>query len=170
MSEFQDYSPPDWDSYFMKQAYLVAERSKDNRTKIGTLLVRDNNVISTGYNNFARKVRDLPERYNDRETKYKFVVHSEANSVLTAARIGVSTLNSTCYTFGVPCHECAKTLIQGGIKEIVLHRQWPNMLHSIWVESTKISMTMFKETGITIRFLDKKLGVRGYLDGKIIEV
>lgn len=165
-----DYIPPDWDSYWMKMAYLVSERSKDCRTKIGTVLVRNNNLISSGYNNFPRKVKDLPERYQNRETKYKFVAHSEANSVTTAARLGVSTLDSTCYTFGIPCNECAKILIQGGIKEIVCHKQWPNMTHSIWEESIQISQIMFKETGINIRWLDNALGLKGYLDGQIINV
>lgn len=159
-----------WDEYFMTISYLVANRSKDCRTKIGTVLVKDNNIISTGYNNFPRMVKDLPERYEDRETKYKFVSHSESNSITTAARLGISTLGSTCYTFGIPCSECAKTLIQGGVSEIVLHQNWPDMTHSIWLESVKISKIMFEEAGVKIRWLDKVLGVKGYLDGKVIEV
>ncbi len=168
--EFTNHSPPDWASYWMKMAYLVAERSKDPRTKIGTLLVKDNTLISTGYNGFPRGVRDLPERYNDRDLKYKLVAHSEANSVTTAARIGISTAGSTCYTFGIPCHECCKVLIQGGIKEIVCHRQWPDMTHSIWLESIKISNILLVEACIEIKWLDKVLGCHGYLDGKVINV
>jgi dCMP deaminase len=171
MEDFTNYIPPRSDVLFMKHVYLAAERSKDPRTKIGAVLVRDGNVIGTGYNGFARKVLDLPERYNDRETKYSFVVHAEANSVLTCARLGIPTLNSILYTNGIPCQECMKSVIQGGIKEIVVHKQWPNMTHSEkWIKSTAISKLMIEETGIKLRWLDEMLNMNGYLDGKIIKV
>lgn len=170
MGDFDNYTPPDWDSYWMDLAYKVAHRSKDPRTKIGTLLIRQNSIISTGYNGFPRHVVDSKDRYENRNEKYKFVAHSEANSVFTAARLGISTDNSICYTMGIPCHECMKALIQGGIKEIVCHKQWPDMTHSVWLESVNYSKIMALESGINIRFLDKVLGCDGYLDGKIIKV
>lgn len=167
---FENYTPPTFDVTCMKQVYLAAERSKDPRTKIGAVLVKDKNIIGTGYNGFARKVKDLPIRYNDRNIKYAFVVHAEANSVLTCARLGISTTGSILYTCGVPCNECMKSIIQGGIIEIVIHKQWPEMDSDKWREAIRISNIMLEETGIKIRKLDSLLGMMGYLDGKIINV
>jgi dCMP deaminase len=167
--DFSNYAPPTFDVVYMKQVYLTAERSKDPSTKIGSVLVKEKNIIGTGYNGFARKVLDLPERYNDKETKYKFVVHSEANAILTCARLGISTLNSILYTQAFPCNECMKSIIQGGIKKIVIHKQWPNM-NSKWIESMEISKIMMEESGIEFELLDKELNMIGYLNGKTINV
>lgn len=159
-----------WEEYFMRMAYLVAMRSKDTRTKIGSVLVRDNIVISTGYNGFSRGVKDLPERYEDRDLKRKIVNHSEENTILQCARLGISSDNSTLITPGIPCHSCARILIQGGVKEIVIHSQWPNLTHSSWTESTKLAEELLNEVGIKIRVFGKILNVVGFLDGKEIMV
>lgn len=170
MKEFKNYTPPSFDIWCMKMVYLVAEKSKDVRTKIGAVLVKERNIISTGYNGFPMGVNDDIDRYENRETKYKFVVHAEHNSVLFCARFGISSLNSILYTNGLPCNSCMKSIIQGGIKEIVVHKQWPDMTHSDWVESSRISKIMMDESNIKLRVLDATLGINAYLDGKIIEV
>ena len=166
---FHGYIPPTWDVWFMEQVYLVARKSKDPSTKIGALVVKDKHIISSGYNGFPRSVKDKKDRYVNREMKYEFVVHAEDNSVLAAARFGISTLGTTLYTQGIPCCECAKSVIQGGISEIIVHKQW-TMGHSRWKESCKVSSIMFKECGIPVRYLDAKLGIDGYRNGKIYPV
>ena len=161
----------DWNEYFMRHVYLAASKSKDPKTKIGAVLVRENNIIATGYNGFPIGVKDLPERYNERELKYKFVCHAEANSVLASARFGISTKGASLYSQGLPCSECAKTLIQAGISAIYIHKQWPNLIHSdAWVKSIEISNIMFCEADIPIVVIDKELGITGFLDGKIVNV
>jgi len=164
--EFVNYVPPNWDIWFMRQVYLAAEKSKDPSTKIGAVLVRDNHIISTGFNGFPIGVLDKENRYADREMKYGFVVHAEDNSVLSAARFGISTLGTILYTQWTPCCECSKSAIQGGIKSIVVHKQWGEMNYSKWTESCKISKIMLKEAGIPIRVLDAKLGMTAYRNGK----
>jgi len=164
--EFTDYQPPSWDVWFMKQVYLVAEKSKDPSTKFGSVIVKDNHIISSGFNGFPIGVRDLPERYNNRELKYKFVAHSEANAVLSAARFGIATYGTTLFTQAIPCHDCAKSVIQGGIRKIVVHSKWPAMTHSSWKESMEISGIMLTESGIEIRYLDEILGMTAYINGK----
>ncbi len=160
-----------WHEFFLRHVYLAAQKSKDPKTKIGAVLVRDKNIISTGFNGFPHRVRDLPERYNDRTLKRRMVCHAEANSVLSAARLGISTLNSVLYSQGIPCSECSKVLIQGGISEIFIHSQWPNLVHSPeWVESIELSKLMLTEAEISIRVFDKVLGLKGFLDGKEIDV
>lgn len=169
--EFVNYKPPTWDELFMRKVYEIATKSKDPRTKIGAVLVRDNHAILEGYNGFPKGVSDEFGRYSDKETKYKFVVHAEANSVLIAARFGISTEGCTLYTQGIPCNECTKTVIQAGVKEIVVHKQWPNLYSSPkWSESIKVSKTMLAEACVDIRWLDKKLNMVGYLDGKKMKV
>lgn len=168
--DFSNYATPTWDVWFMKQAYLVAEKSKDPSTKIGTVIVKDNHIISSGFNGFPIGVKDLPERYSNRELKYKFVVHSEANAVLSAARFGISTSGTTIYTQAIPCHDCSKSLIQGGIRKIVVHSGWPNMSHSKWKESMEISGIMLTESGVEIRYLEDTLNVLAYLNGKTYSV
>lgn len=169
-NKFKDYKPPSWDEYFMKTVYLVASKSKDPRTKIGAVLVRDNRIIATGYNGFPIGVLDSEERYNDRPTKYKFVVHAEANSILSCAYAGISSKDASLYTQGFPCCDCMKSIIQGGVKSVIIHKQWPDMDSQAWSESCKISEEMSIENGINISVFDKELGINGYLDENIIQV
>ncbi len=160
-----------FDELFMRQAYLIATKSKDPRSKIGSVLVKNNRVVSMGYNGFGSGVVDFKSRYEDRETKYQFVCHAEENSVIQCAKFGISSSGSTLYTQGVPCCQCFKILIQADVKKVICHRQWPNLTHSSkWVESTRISQIMAKEAGVEIAWLDKVLGVKGFLDGKEIDV
>lgn len=161
----------DWDEFFMRHVYLAATKSKDPRTRIGAILVKDKHIVSSGYNGFGRGVKDLKERYEDRETKYSYICHAEFNSVLQCAKLGISSLGATLYTPGFPCSECCKTIVQGGISTIVLHKQWPNLTYSEkWVKSFQISEQMIKEAGIEVRWLDKTLNVQSVLDGKVISI
>jgi len=161
----------DKEEFFMRTVYSVADLSKDPRTKIGAVLVKNNNIISCGYNNFPRKVLDLKARYENKEVKYKFICHAESNSILNAARAGISTDNSILFTQGCPCQECCKSLIQAGVSKIVIHKQWPNLTHSVqWVESIECSKIMIQEAEIDIKWLDKVLNIKGFLDGKEINV
>src|ERR1039458_3355020 len=161
---------PSWDEFFMRHVYLAASKSKDPRTKIGAVLVKNGIIISEGFNGFARGVQDLPERYLDRKTKYKFVVHGEANSIQNSARNGICTTASVLYTNGIPCDSCGKTIIQAGISEVVIHKQWPETLSEVWRESVEITKIMFREAAVNIRVLDCHLKLQGLVDGKIIDV
>ena len=111
-----------WDEYFMGVALLAAERSKDPSTQVGACIVDENNrILSTGYNGFPRGCSDdvFPWNRNeaDGETKYPFVVHAELNAILNTR--GKSLVGSRVYVGLFPCHECAKAIIQAGIKEVV---------------------------------------------------
>ncbi len=111
-----------WDEYFMGVALLAAERSKDPSTQVGACIVDENNrILSTGYNGFPRGCSDdiFPWNRNesDGETKYPFVVHAELNAILNTR--GKSLVGSKVYVGLFPCHECAKAIIQAGIKEVI---------------------------------------------------
>lgn len=155
----------------MRMAYLVAQKSHDPRTKIGSVLVRDKAVVATGYNSFPRRIKDSPERYADRELKLKIVAHSEANTILTSARFGIRTEGTTLYTFGHPCHGCSVSIIQGGVCEVVTHKQWPDLAwNPDWLKSFEIASSLLKEAQIPVRIFDKVLGITGLLNGKEISV
>ena len=109
-----------WDEYFMGVALLAAKRSKDPNTQVGACIVDENNVIlTTGYNGFPIGCSD-DEFPWDREgeiTKYPYVVHAELNAILNAS--GKSLKGARIYVALFPCNECAKAIIQSGIKEVV---------------------------------------------------
>ncbi len=137
---------------FMRAVYDWATQSKDPRTKIGAVIVSGDVPISSGFNNFPRKVKDLKSRYEDRETKYKFIVHAEHNAILNAARLGHKTEGATLYTQGIPCKECMKAIINAGIKKVICHSLWPNLYYSqTWVDSVSISKIMMEEAGVKLK-------------------
>ena len=112
-----------WDEYFMGVSVLAAKRSKDPNTQVGACSVDDNNVIiSTGYNGFPKGCSDdefpwvrIADKKED--TKYPYVVHAELNAILNAG--GKSLRGARIYVALFPCNECAKAIIQSGIKEVV---------------------------------------------------
>jgi len=150
-----------WDRKYMELAkYIATNWSKDPSTQVGAILVNyDMGQEFIGFNGFPQGVLDTPERYNDRETKYKMVVHAEVNALLKA---GPAAKGSTLYvwpSFSFPpiCNECAKIAIQSDIKEIVGYIPNPNDPRvKRWEESISISKLMFEEAGIIWRKLEER--------------
>ena len=109
-----------WDEYFMGVALLAAMRSKDPNTQVGCCIVdAEKRILSTGYNGFPTGCSDddFPWERAGEETKYPFVVHAELNAILNAH--GKNLVGSRLYVALFPCNECAKAIIQSGIREIV---------------------------------------------------
>jgi dCMP deaminase len=169
------YKPPTWDEFFMLHVYLVASKSKDPSTKIGAVLVTDSNtLVSEGYNGFCRKVNDdVADRWA-RPAKYSWIEHGERNSIFNAARNGIKTLNTTMYTQGLPCVDCARSVIQAGVNRIVLHQQWTDIFKELsangrtWTQD--VSAIMFEEAGVKFEYLNKQLGVQSLISGKLVTV
>ena len=110
-----------WQEYFMGVAHLAGMRSKDPNTQVGCCIVRDNKVLSMGYNGFPMGCSDDVFPW-DREgpalmTKYPYVTHSELNAILNYR--GGSLEGSTLYVTLFPCNECAKAIIQAGISTVI---------------------------------------------------
>ena len=110
-----------WDEYFMGVAMLSAKRSKDPSTQVGCCIVSsDKKIIGIGYNGFPKNISDddLPwgREGNFEDTKYPYVVHAEANAILNSTK---ALEGSTAYVTLFPCNECAKLIVQSGIKEIL---------------------------------------------------
>ncbi len=111
-----------WDEYFMGIALMSAKRSKDPNTQVGACIVNaDRRIMSVGYNGFPRGCSDdeFPwDREGDAiDTKYPYVCHAELNAILNAG--GRDLRGCAVYVPLFPCNECAKAIIQSGIKEVV---------------------------------------------------
>ncbi len=138
-----------WDQRYLSLAKEVATWSKDPSTQVGAVTVGSKKeVLSQGFNGFPRGIHDTDERYNHRETKYKFVVHAEMNAIYNATYSGTSLDGATLYVYGLPiCSECAKGIIQVGIKKVVIEKS--KELDN-WNESVQLSKEMFNEAGVEL--------------------
>ena len=111
-----------WEQYFMGLALLSAERSKDPSTQVGACIVnKENKIVSVGYNGAPTGYDDDKDMNWERDgdflnTKYAYVCHSELNAILNS---NTDVRNCKLYVTLFPCNECAKVIIQSGIKEIV---------------------------------------------------
>ena len=143
-----------WEEYFMGLAHLSGLRSKDPNTQVGAVIVDENNrVVSIGYNGFPSGVSDDEFPWGREggvlDTKYAFVVHAELNAILNSQR---SVRGCTLYVSLFPCNECAKAIIQSGIRRIVYESDKydgvdtniasKRMLHAAGVELVRISNTV----------------------------
>ena len=139
-----------WDEYFMGVAILSGMRSKDPNSQVGCCIVsQDNKILSMGYNGFPIGCSD-DEFPWDREgddpldTKYLYVAHSELNAILNYS--GGSLKNAKLYVSLFPCNECAKAIIQSGIKEVIYDSD-----KYADTPATKASKKMMEAAGVKYR-------------------
>jgi len=105
-----------WDEMYLEIAKIVAKRSKDPHTKVGAVLVKDNHILSIGYN---AEPKNCKYKFNWHSTeKYAYVIHAELNAIANATYYGNSIQDSVIYLTLSPCHDCMKLLIQYGIKKV----------------------------------------------------
>ena len=156
-----------WDEYFMGIAMLAARRSKDPNTQVGACIVSDDNIIiSTGYNGMPKGCSDdeFPwdrKGENEAATKYPYVVHAELNAILNAS--GRDLRGSRIYVALFPCNECAKAIIQSGVKEVLylsdkyadtmMNLASKRMLDAAGVKYTRMETTM---ESITLDFIPEE--------------
>ena len=138
-----------WDEYFMGMAVLSALRSKDPNTKVGACIAdSEHKVVSIGYNGMPRYINDEDLTWNKGEgldSKYLYVCHAEFNAILNT-RDGTALKGCTLYVTLFPCNECAKAIIQTGIKEVVyLDNKYKDQTN------TQASLKMLTLAGIKIR-------------------
>ena len=106
---------PSWNEYFKEIVQITSKRSSCNRLQVGCLLVKDNRIISQGYNGF---LPGLPHESIIRDNHEQATVHAEQNAISDCAKRGVSCIGSTAYITHYPCINCFKILAASGIKEI----------------------------------------------------
>ncbi|WGI36535.1 deoxycytidylate deaminase [Mesomycoplasma lagogenitalium] len=141
-----------WDQYFMALTKLSALRSKDPNTQVGACIINNRKrVIGLGYNGMpSGNDLDFPwdrEAESPKETKYAYVVHAEINAILNSI---TSLENATLYTSLFPCSNCAKTIVQSGIKEIVYFQDIYHDTEDAW-----IARKIFKDSFVKTRKLEE---------------
>ena len=138
-----------WDEYFMGVAMLASRRSKDPNTQVGACIVSgDNIILSTGYNGFPIGCSDDEYPWNregeEGQTKYPYVVHAELNAILNAS--GKSLKGARLYVDRFPCNECAKAIIQAGIRTVIYDDDKYDKTPSVMA-----SKMMFQAAGVEFR-------------------
>ena len=141
----------DWDTYFISLAHLSALRSKDPNTQVGAVIVdSQNRIVSIGYNGMPRGCSDMEFPWERKggflTTKYAYVVHAELNAILNSPR---PVEGCRLYVSLFPCNECAKAIIQAGIKEIVYESEKYKE-----ADNNIASRRMLVASGIKLRKLD----------------
>ena len=141
-----------WDVRYLNLAKNISQWSKDPSSKIGCVAVGDKGqVLAQGYNGFPRGIVDHEERYFDRETKYKYIVHGEMNTIFNASYNGVSLNRSTMYVYGLPtCSNCALGIIQVGVARVIMPEQ---EIPDKWKESWELTKILFEEAGVEYSFI-----------------
>lgn len=137
-----------WDRRFLALAEHVAQWSKDPSTKVGAVVVDpENRVVSLGYNGFARGVRDTAERLNDRDRKYKIILHGDLNAILFSRGLSAGC---TLYVWPfLTCAPCASVAIQAGIRRVVA----PTSDNPRWIDDFRLALELYDEAGVLVTLL-----------------
>ncbi|SEA67099.1 dCMP deaminase [Desulfuromusa kysingii] len=139
---------PGWDEYFMQITQLVATRSTCMRRKVGALLVKDKNILATGYNGVPSGIthcdvtgclRDQLNVPSGERHELCRGLHAEQNAIIQAAKHGAGISGSILYCTDSPCIICSKMLINAGVTKVVFGRGYPD----------KLSLEMLAEAGIS---------------------
>lgn len=141
-----------WDEYFMGIALLSGMRSKDPNTQVGACIVdADNKIMGTGYNGLPKGCSDDDFPWGNEgdylDTKYAYACHAELNAILNC--MGKNLLGTRLYVTLFPCNECAKAIIQSGIKEVIYLSD--KYAHTDMVKASK---RLLEITGITTRQME----------------
>lgn len=145
----------EWGNRYLGLAKEISTWSKDPSRKIGAVAVGEKGqILAQGYNGFPRGILDSADRYNDRPTKYKYVVHAEMNVVYNATFNGVSLNGARLFVYGLPvCSECAKGIIQVGIQSVTIFSEVE--VPEIWNDSWVTTQSMFEEAGVSALWIRK---------------
>ena len=140
-------------AYFDITKFMADTLSRDNSTKVGCFVIEPESyqILVTGYNGFPRKVFESADR-KERPLKYVYTEHAERNAFYHAARHGIKLLGGTLITTMFPCHDCARGIIQVGIKHIITNPQEIER----WSESSGYALQMLLEADINISYIGQQ--------------
>jgi dCMP deaminase len=137
----------------MRLAQSVGEWSKDRSRKVGSVIVDDQqNVLAVGYNGFPRGVNDEAEARHARPAKYLWTEHAERNGIYQAARRGIRIEGCTMYLAWFPCMDCARAIVQVGIRRLVAFR--PDITDAQWGEHFVAALQLFEEADTLVEFIE----------------
>jgi len=136
-----------WDKYFMEIAKMVAKRSTCDRRNVGAVIVKDKNILSTGYNGSPKGLPHCDEAGHEMSDGHCVrTIHAEANALIQAAKHGVAMDEAVMYLTDSPCYDCFKMLVNSGIKEVVYGEYYDSRYGS----SSKV-LKLAKKARIKIR-------------------
>jgi dCMP deaminase len=150
-----------WHEYFLNMIPAVAKKSKDRSTKVGSIIVgADHSVKTFGFNGFPRGVNDDVDSRHERPAKYLWTEHSERNALYNCLRNGTSTMGCCIYVDWTPCADCARGIIQAGIKQVVIDGDSPSynnaVLNERWKAEHEVAVTMMSEAGVKVLVFHRK--------------
>jgi dCMP deaminase len=125
-----------YDTKYLEMAQIWSELSHAKRTKVGAILVKDNTIIADGYNGTPQGFENDCE--DEQNTTKWYVLHAEANAILKVARSTQSSENSTLYVTLSPCKECAKLIVQAGIKRVLYTSEYRDTTGVEFLQKTGI--------------------------------
>ncbi|NOX17589.1 MAG: dCMP deaminase [Chlorobi bacterium] len=132
---------PSWDQYFLKMAMLVSERATCPRMHVGCVLVKDKQILSTGYNG---SLPGQPHCYDVGcmivENHCIRTIHAEMNALIQCAAHGTSTNGATAYVTNMPCTNCTKALIAAGVREVVVFSEYHNTKAEEFFEASNVKV------------------------------
>jgi dCMP deaminase len=149
----------------LREAYLYAyENSTDLTTKNGSVIVRDQNLVSKGSNEFAQNVEITEKRRIDERI---YQDHSERNAIYKAARLGIPLEDTVMYTTWIPCAVCANAIINSGIERVVIHYEAAIKPKEKWEDELKESLKLMIESDLEVVMYKGKIGdVKGLFSQK----
>ena len=157
-----------WDDYFMEVAHATSKRASCYKKNAGAVLVKNKQIVSTGFNGAPKGVKDCFEKGycmrqkigipSGEKLEMCMATHAEQNAIAQAACAGVSINGATLYSTVQPCVLCAKIIINSGIKEIVFETAQKDFNKKMPLpESDKLAQEMFEEAGIKVRQIQKRI-------------
>ena len=156
--EEQTYIRPSWDEYFMEIANTVSKRATCNRGRSGCVIVRDRQILVTGYvgspkglphcDEVGHQLKQMVHEDGTVTTHCVRTVHAEQNAICQAAKLGISLMNSTLYCRMTPCRVCAMLIINCGIKRVVCEKKY---------HAGQESEEMFKTAGVELVFFSEEM-------------
>jgi dCMP deaminase len=148
------YVPTKWDIRFMEFTDLtVAQWSKDRSSRVGATIVKDREIVTTGFNGLPRGCDDNVEARHERPEKYSWFIHAEPNAIINAARQGKSTLGCDMYVNWCPCDQCSGFIVQAGIKRIFCDQE-PDWDDPKWGEGFKRAKIILEEGGVEVIYMN----------------
>jgi dCMP deaminase len=164
------YSQEDLDISMLGIALTTArDTSGDPRTQNASLLLATNGEYVTYANQFPSGVLYSPERIMA-PTKYFFFVHGECGAIYRAAKNGLCTHGATLYAVAYSCADCAKAIVQSGVKRCVGIRKFSTGISSQWKDSCDAGLIILKEGGVKCDYIDYYYGIEVLRDGKLVKV
>ena len=160
----------DSDLDYLRTAYKYAvSYSEDPNTQNGAVLLLTDGSVHLGTNRIPPPVRRSPERLESPE-KYSWIEHAERDAIMSACRAGESTLGGTLYCPWFACADCARAIIQSGVREVVGHSTTMSRTPDRWAMMIEKAFVMFREAGVTTRIVSGVVGLSVRFDGFNLKV